>query len=112
MSGDDAGDPYLVMCRHYCDALRETAVYFCLASGRDVATCAPSASAELCFDDRCATRLLPPPLCLTQCDALDRDYRAACGDGGTVAGDATFCALTPEAHDAACRAGCWRASGA
>ncbi len=106
MSGDDAGDPYLLMCRHYCDALEETGVYFCLASGRDAATCAPAGSAELCFDDRCATRLLPPPLCLTQCDALDSHYRAACGDGGTVAGDARSCPSTPEAHDAACRAGC------
>ncbi|HVY40888.1 MAG TPA: hypothetical protein VHM31_23275 [Polyangia bacterium] len=111
----DALAAYAVMCRHYCDALFETNLYDCLSDARTAGSCSPPPD-DLCVEDRCVARLVPPALCFTQCDALDRAYRATCGgadggaDGGAVASappsSADECALSPDAHDALCRDGC------
>jgi hypothetical protein len=104
VAAPDGGDPYLVMCRHYCDALDQTWLYVCLSSGTDAAACAAASSSDLCFQDRCAPRFVQPALCFTQCDALDRAYRGVCGGAGRVSPET--CPLSPDAHDAACRGGC------
>lgn len=118
--GDDASTAdalaaYAVMCRHYCDALLQTNLYGCLADAQMGGNCSPP-PVDLCVDDRCVPRLVPPALCFTQCDALDREYRGYCGAGDASADasaprPADDCPLAPDAHDALCRSGCQLPTG-
>ena len=102
-SSGDCGD-YDVMCRHYCEALRETGFYFCVASGEDAETCTAQGSFyDQCYDLRCAPRLVKQPLCLTQCDSLAAEYGPYCA---SPTADPALCATAPDEHDRACRSGC------
>lgn len=109
MSTDASGAPpvpgtYAAMCRHYCETLQETDVYACLVSAdaNDCASFSLGITSE-CIDLRCASKLVQPSLCLTQCDALAMAHSSYCktapdGDAG--------CASPPAAQSAACQAGC------
>lgn len=96
-------------CQQYCEALRETNVYYCLLHGRgDAASCAaqvPSALAQ-CVPLRCPS--LDQNLCLEQCTSLSNVYTPVCASVTPAPG--TTCPATPSDHDDACRAGCAAAS--
>jgi hypothetical protein len=101
----DASPPdYVAMCRHYCEALHETGIYVCAKRSNDAAGCKETTpTADLCYELRCAPRLVEPSLCLTQCDSLRVVYDELCADG---TGPADLCATPSAEHDRGCRDGC------
>jgi hypothetical protein len=97
------------MCQQYCEALRETNVYYCLSHGRgDAASCAAQVASALaqCVPLRCPS--LDENLCLEQCTSLSNVYTPVCASVTPAPG--TDCPATPRDHDDACRAGCAAAS--
>ena len=110
----DAGAPdpdgaYEAMCRSYCQALWETNLYHCVSDGGDGPGCVQrledaGISADLCFQIRCVPKLVPPSLCLQQCDAVATMYGPVCG--GASVPPAPLCPSPPDDHDRACRSGC------
>jgi hypothetical protein len=109
ISTDASGPPptpgtYEAMCRHYCETLQETDMYACLVSA-DANDCASRfmGIAVECLDLRCASKLVQPSLCLTQCDALTMNESSYCKAGPA---DAAVCASSPTAQNDACRADC------
>ena len=101
---DGGASDYQTMCRHYCEALFETGIYSCVERTGDATACAQlTPSADQCCQLRCAPRLVPASLCLTQCDSLRAAYETVCADG---TGPAELCATSAEAHVRACRDGC------
>jgi hypothetical protein len=108
VAGDGDSD-YATMCRHYCDALHDTDLYYCLGTGDTPASCATKfdGASDLCVQLRCGPpQRVQASLCLTQCDALAGTYGVVCATGGGHAGDPALCPLSVAEHDRACRAGC------
>ena len=105
----DAATDYEAMCRHYCETLKETVFFLCVASGEDATMCAETYAghADRCFDLRCVPRLVDPSLCLRQCDSLAPHYESVCATADPAdTSTLPLCPLSPAAHDAACRLGC------
>jgi hypothetical protein len=95
------------VCHQYCEALRETNIYYCLVHGQgDAAGCAAQVPQLLgqCEQLRCVPGLVDAPLCLEQCASLAALYAPYCASA-TPAPE-TPCPATSQAHDDACRAGC------
>ena len=96
-------------CQQYCEALRETNVYYCLLHGQgDAASCAAQVPRllEQCVPLRCPS--VDEDLCLRQCSSLSNVYTPYCA--GATPPHGTTCRATPNDHDDACRAGCAAAS--
>ena len=103
---DEGPQSYDSMCRHYCQALEETDLLGCVATGRQVDDCKTTTASTTgtCFDLRCRPHLVEVPLCLEQCDSLASLYNGRCPVSPTSPDP--LCPTSPAEHDAACRAPC------
>jgi hypothetical protein len=97
-----AAGTYEAMCLHYCATLEQTLLYACLVRGADDCAATSAGTTTRCLDARCAQRLVQPPACLGQCDALESFQSTYCQQ----VGGGPACVAAAATQDDTCRQAC------
>jgi hypothetical protein len=94
----EATPEYEMMCRHYCGELEATLTY--AGVNREAA----GATAQSCYELRCAPRCVSVDTCAQQCHALGVQYQTVCA--GVEPAPDTICPVSIDERVNACLAGC------